>query len=229
MKRVALLGQLAGQVASIRRHHPTRVAVGGFSAAGKTTFADALAEALRARGRHVLRAELDDFHRPGHKFRSMRDEWTPSLYLAEGYDWAAFRSVLLDPISPGGSLRCRTGVFDSYRDAEIPEAWVDVAPDAVVVIDGIFLLGPDLADSFDYRIWLSVRPETILERACARDVAWVGSVEEVRARYEGFWLPAHAHYEERLRPTSRADVVIENDCLEDPRIVTPAWGSGRGR
>ena len=99
---------------------------------------------------------------------------------------------------------------------------MDVAPEAIVIIDGMYLLAPDLAGDFDYRIWLSVRPETVLERACARDVAWVGSVEEVRARYEGFWLPAHAHYEERLRPTSRADVVIENDRFEDPRIALPS-------
>ncbi len=145
MKRVALLSHLSEQVASIRCDHPTRVAVDGFSAAGKTTFADALAEALGGRGRDVLRAQLDDFHRPGHKFRSMRDEWTPSLYQAEGYDWEVFRSVLLDPISPGGSRSCRTAVFDSYHDTKVPEQWVDVAPEAIVIIDGMYLLGPDLA------------------------------------------------------------------------------------
>lgn len=219
MRRDALVRQLAERISQIRCDHPVRVAVDGVSAAGKTTFANELAEALRGLGRDVLRAELDDFHRPGHKYRSMRHEWTLSLYRAEGYDWDAFRAALLDPLAPGGSRRCRTGAFDAFRDEPIPEAWVDVAPDAIAVIDGMYLLGPDLAPAFDFRIWLAVTPEIALERACARDVAWVGSALEVRARYERFWLPAHADYQRRLRPASRADVVIENDDFEDPRIA----------
>jgi hypothetical protein len=44
--------------------------------------------------RPVLRASIDDFHRPGHKFRSMREEWTPQSYYDEGYDYLAFRKQL---------------------------------------------------------------------------------------------------------------------------------------
>jgi uridine kinase len=207
--RSALLGEIAAAISGISRSHPVRVAVDGPSASGKTTLADALADRFRALGRSCLRATLDDFHRPGHKQRSMGGDWTPSLYEREGYDFPAFRALLLDPLGPGGDRRVRTGIFDAARDQALPERWTRVAADAVVVIDGLYLLGR-LADSFDYRIWLSVRPETVLARACERDVAWVGSLEAVRARYEGFWLPAHARYE-ATAPASRADLVIEND------------------
>jgi len=41
-----------------------RTAIDGPDAAGKTTLADELAVALRERGRDVIRASIDGFHRP---------------------------------------------------------------------------------------------------------------------------------------------------------------------
>ena len=197
----------------------------GFSAAGKTTLADELAGVLRSQGRAVLRAEIDDFHRPGHKLRSMRGEWTPELYFAEGYQLETFCEVLLEPLGPGGSRRCLTGVWNSASDEPIAEAWQEVDCDAIAVIDGMLLLGPDLASHFDFRIWLEVSEETVLARARARDVAWVGSAREVEARYRRLWLPAHALYAETLGPRGRAQVIIEHDDVEEPRLL---WTTSRG-
>jgi uridine kinase len=189
---------------------PVRVAVDGVSTAGKTTLADELASRL---GAATCRVSLDDFHRPGHKFRSMRDEWTASLYEREGYDWQAFRESALD------ASRIRAGVWDSYRDEPLPDVWTEVADDGFIVIDGMFLLSAAWAGFFDVRIWLDVSPETVLARACERDVAWVGSVTAVRERYEQFWLPAHARYLERERPWERADVIVRNDDWAQPSLA----------
>ncbi len=71
-RRSEVVATLADAVTSLRVGHPTRVAVEGRSAAGKTTLADELSEVVRARGRDVIRASIDDFHRPGHKVRSQR-------------------------------------------------------------------------------------------------------------------------------------------------------------
>ncbi len=221
-KRSAVLDELARAVSVISLPPPLRVAVDGFSAAGKTTLADELADLLQSRGRSVLRAELDDFHRPGHKYRSIRGEWTPALYLAEGYQYEVFRRVLLEPLGPGGDLRCRTGVWDSYRDEPIAEEWVEVDQDAIALIDGMFLLGPQLASHFDFGIWLEIGEETVISRARARDVAWVGSADEVEARYRRLWLPLHALYAHTLRPRDRADVVIQHDDVEEPHT---AWAA----
>jgi uridine kinase len=43
----------------MRIPHPTRVAIDGVDAAGKTTLDDELAEVLRERGRGVIRASID--------------------------------------------------------------------------------------------------------------------------------------------------------------------------
>jgi uridine kinase len=210
---------LAETVTSIKRTHPTRVGIDGRSASGKTTLADALGDVIRRTGREVLRASIDDFHRPGHKFRSQRDEWTPRSYYDEGYDYAAFRDLLLRPLGPHGTRRCRTGVFDSYHDVPLAEEWHAVGANCVLVVDGAFLQRPELCAEWDYVIWLDIDEETMVERARQRDVAWVGSEEEVVGRYRRRVGPTHALYEQLVQPRDHVDAVVDMRDLTAPRIL----------
>jgi uridine kinase len=198
--RRAVIDSLADAITSLHREHPTRVAVDGWSAVGKTTLADELAAAIQERGRPTLRASIDDFHRKGHKY-------------------AVFRAWVLEPLGPGGSRRCRTALLDSFNDVALPEAWQGVTDDTVAIVDGIFLLRPALADLWDYVIWLEIDVETMVERACKRDVAWVGSVEAVERRHRGFWQSAHNLYEQLDEPSRCAHAVIDNRLIERPRIL----------
>jgi uridine kinase len=217
--RGAVVDALADAVTALPLGHPTRVAVEGRSAAGKTTLADELAGAVRARAREVLRASIDDFHRPGHKYRAQRGGWTPRSYYDEGYDYEAFRDLLLRPLGPGGSRRCRPALFDSFRDTWLPEEWCEVGPRAVVIIDGAFLLRPELADHWDYIIWLDIDHETMVERARRRDVAWVGSADIVEERYRRHWVPTHDLYERLTAAPTRAHAVIDNRDIPRPRLL----------
>jgi uridine kinase len=210
---------LADEVTSLRIAHPTRVAVDGRSAAGKTTFSDELADAVRARGREVLRASIDDFHRPGHKHRSRRGGWTPRSYYDEGFDYEAFRNLLLQPLGPGGSRRCRPALFDAFHDAWHPEQWHEVGDRAVAIIDGVFLLRPELAGHWDYAVWLDIDMETMVERARRRDVAWVGSAAVVEDRYRLHWIPTHELYERLTEPSTHAHAIIDNRILGEPKLL----------
>jgi uridine kinase len=231
--RRAVISALADVVTSLRVGHPTRVAVEGRGAAGKTTLADELADAIRARGRECVRASIDDFHRPGHKWRSIRGEWTPHSYYEEGYDDTAFRDLLLWPLGPGGNRRCRTAIFDAFRDVWLPEVWQTPGDEAVVVVDGIFLRKPEFAGCWEYGIWLDVDFETMVARARRRDVAWVGSETVVEERYRRHWIPTHELYERLTEAPARADAVVDNRDLEHPRLLrlsryaTSLWASQR--
>jgi len=216
--RGEVVAALADAVTSLRVNHPTRVAIDGRSAAGKTTLADELAEAVRTRGRHVIRASIDDFHRPGHRDRGRRERWTPRSYYDEGYDYEAFRALLLRPLGPGGSRRCRTGLFDAFHDAWLPEEWQLVDDRTVAVVDGVFLLRPELAGHWDYVIWLDIDMETMVERARRRDVAWVGSDAVVEERYRRHWIPTHELYERLAAPHTHAHAVFDNRSPQEPRI-----------
>jgi uridine kinase len=169
--RSELLTTLVGVVTALPLAHPTRVAIDGRSVAGKTTLADELAGAISAGGRQVIRASIDDFHRPGHKYRSQSGEWTPRSYYDKGYDYAAFVDLVLRPLGPDGTRRCRPALFDSFHDTWLPEHWHEVSASAVALVDGAFLLRPELAGHWDYVIWLDIDFETMVERARRRDIA----------------------------------------------------------
>jgi len=216
------VGRLADAVCRLALPHPVRVGVTGRCAAGKSSLGDELETAVRERGRAVLRASIDDFHRPGHKFRSMREEWTPRTYYEEGYDYTAFRDVLLGPLGPGGSLRCRTGIFDSYHDEPIPEQWHRVPPDAVAIIDGAYILREELEAHWDWIIWLDVDNETMVERARQRDIAWVHDEDAVVRRYRERSIPSHEIYEDECRPREKAHAIVDNNRIAEPRLVSLA-------
>jgi uridine kinase len=126
---------------------------------------------------------------------------------------------LLEPLGPDGNRRCRTRLFDSYHDTWLPAEWHLVASGTVLVADGAFLLHPDLADLWDFVIWVHVDEETMIDRARRRDVAWVGSVDVVEQRYRQRVVPVHHLYEREAQPVERAHAVIDNRQIGSPRIV----------
>ena len=100
-RRDRLIDLLADAVGSVTVAHPTRVAVDGPPAAGKTTLADELAAALRARGRYVIRATVDDFLFPRAR-RYRRGEFSAQGCYVDTHDHGTLKRVLLDPLGPGG-------------------------------------------------------------------------------------------------------------------------------
>jgi len=206
-------------ITSLELGHPTRVGLDGPSAAGKTTLADVLAKMVQSiTNRPVIRASIDDFHRPGHKFRSMRGEWTTQSYYDESYDYRAFRDLVLRPLGADGNRRVRTAIFDSFHDVPVPEHWQTASETTILIVDGAFLQREELRSNWDYLIWLKVDPETVISRARQRDVAWVGSADEVERRYRTRTLPVHALYESLVDPEAHADTVIDTTNLNAPRL-----------
>src|SRR6266542_5592835 len=78
--RADLLDDLSATLLELNAEQPKLVAIDGRSAAGKTTLADELALMVRLQGRPVLRCSMDDFHPPGHKYRSRERPYTPLSY-----------------------------------------------------------------------------------------------------------------------------------------------------
>jgi uridine kinase len=214
--RAAALAALADRILVVRRAHPLRVAVDGVDAAGKTVLAGELAAALAARGRPVIHASIDGFHRPRAE-RLRRGADSPEGFYLDSFDHAKAVELLLEPLGPGGSRRFRRAAFDSRTDAPV-EAPLEEAPaDAVLVVDGIFLQRPELEGYWDYRIFVAASFETTVRRAEARD-AFLGDPAAVRARYARRYVPGQRLYLEACRPEARADVVVENDDPASPGL-----------
>jgi uridine kinase len=215
--RGELLERLAGAIESGPGSHPVRVAVDGPPAAGKTTLADELALLLRARGREVIRATTESFHRPRAQ-RYRRGEFSPEANYHDAFDYDALRRVLLDPLGPDGDRRYQRAVYDLGTDTALSPPTATAAADAVLLLDGVFLLRPELIDRWDLSIFVSVAFERTLDRARIRDLALLGSSAEVERRFRTRYIPAQELYFATARPAEHADIIVHND---EPRL--PAW------
>ena len=100
MTHTKLIDNLAQRITGIRLDHPVRVGIDGIDTAGKTTFADNLAEALE----NTIRASGDDFHNPREiRYRQGRESATG--YYQDVFNYTAILEYLLKPFGPGGDLK----------------------------------------------------------------------------------------------------------------------------
>ena len=184
----AFVVRLAGLVDRLRSARGrVTVAIDGADCAGKTTLADALAHQL---GGHVVRASIDSFLNPDDVRRARGDLSADGCYR-DSFDYARFRRLVLDPLSGDG------------------------AP-AVLVVDGVFLLRPELRDAWTLSVHLDVSPEETVRRARVRDAHRFG--DELERRYVERYLPAQEIYRAEADPLAHADVLVGYDDPARPDV-----------
>lgn len=219
MNRSDLLRDLAALIVSQVRSHPTRVAFDGVDAAGKTTLANDIREQLASCGRQVIRASIDGFHNP--KAIRRRDD-SPEGYFRNSFNYAALAENLLAPLGPNGSRLFRRADFDFRSDLNIDSEAERADADAILLIDGIFLLRSELRAHWDLSIFVEADFEKTVSRAEVRDRELFGSTSAVRHRYESRYVPGQRIYLEQEQPKRFADIVVVNNDFDRPRIELPS-------
>lgn len=117
-----------------------------------------------------------------------------------------------------GDLSPEGCYLDSFDHAALRAAVTD-ATGPLVVVDGVFLLRPELDDLWDVRVHLSVPPEVTLQRAVVRDAAAMGGADEVVRRYRARYLPAQELYRAAADPEGRAEVLLDNREPAAPAVL----------
>ncbi|HEY0249775.1 MAG TPA: hypothetical protein VGC45_16100 [Gryllotalpicola sp.] len=107
------------------------IGVDGFPGSGVSAVADDLAAVFEDGGVPAFRASMGDFLLP-QAVRGPGDQ---------AYDEVAFRRVLLGPWRLAGSTGFQTAAFDAERDVPALSEWKTAPADAVLVVDGAYLLG----------------------------------------------------------------------------------------
>ena len=201
----------------IERLSPTSrviVAIDGPDAAGKTTLADAIALQTT---RPTLRASIDDWHNP-RQIRLGRGADSPLGYYMDSFDYCALTSRLLLPFREGAGI-VQSACFDFRLDAPAElEAQVP-SPDTALLLDGVFLLRPELRPYWDLSVYLHVSESVSLRRAIARDAGHLGGEQQTRRRYEQRYLPGQALYRAAAAPADEADVVVDNSDPLRPQVL----------
>ena len=169
----------------------TLLAVDGIDGAGKTTFADALAERVGRGGHAVFRASIDDFHRPKAE-RYARGADSPQGVYLDSFDYALFRRVLVEPFRMGGSAGFVTAGWDLERDVPVEMEWTTGPQDATLIVDGIFLNRLELSGLWNWSVWLEVP-----QKPSAGQKLYLAEAD----------------------PRSRASAIIDNSDPEHPRRV----------
>lgn len=167
----------------------TLVAIDGLPGAGKTSFADELAELLADCGTECVRISLDDY--------GLSADADPAEIFA-------FVTDVIEPLASGGSGRYRTPAVDASGQPQ----WACVAESAVVVVEGRSLHAAPFCTSPDQRLWnLSVWLDVPLDEADRRR----SPTSEPSPRL------AQLRYLRECDPAGRADLVVDN-CRPHPPI-----------
>ena len=114
--------------------------------------------------------------------------------------------------------------IDGIDAADTPLSLAEekASANAVLLFDGVFLLRPELADQWDYRVLVAVTKEVALQRAMLRDLALFGSPETIKARYLQRYFPGQELYYQAARPQQQADVIVDNNRLAHPQLIFPS-------
>jgi hypothetical protein len=164
---------------------PARVLVDGV---GGDDLADRLVDGLAAAGRVPLRVRGADFQRPGgERFEHGRED--PEAFRDGWLDVGALRREVLE--ADGTWL---PALRDSRRDRSARATRQPLPERAVLLVDGLFLLGLGLPAELVVHVALS--PAALLRRGVP---AWQ--------------LPAFTSYDELVRPGEQCDVLVR---AEDP-------------
>jgi uridine kinase len=212
MDLVARLAVAVTHLSALRNR--VLVGVDGPDAAGKTTLADRLAEALQT---PTLRASIDGFHNP-RELRHQRGELSAEGYYRDSFDYPALLGDCLGPFL-SGAAQVQIARYDYRAETSRPVRVVDVPEHAVLIFDGVFLLRPQLRNQWTLSVHLSVSPQETLRRATVRDVELFGTHEEIERRYLGRYLPGQALYRAEADPANVADVVVDNDRADAPKVL----------
>jgi uridine kinase len=191
--------EAAARLLAERQGHVRIFAIDGHSAAGKSTFAAALA------------ARLDAALIPGDDFyRVMNDEERAQLSPSEGieryFDWERMRAEVLVPLRDG-----RDAVYRAYDwgSGLLTEEATTIGAASAVVVDGVYSSRPELEEFFELSVFVSA-PE---DGRSARQLQRGDTVEWLRR-----WDDAEKLFFAQVRPPQSFDLVVSGVDRESGRV-----------
>ncbi len=159
-----------------------------------------------------------------YRHRNKNRGYTVETYYDSAFEYRRCRSWVLDPLEPNGSRRCRLAYWDSSTDRPASPDLTSVAEDAVLIVDGAFLLRPELCECWDLLVWPHISFDAMVARAVERDVAWAGDPRSCPSPVHGPLTKVHELYERQAGGQDRADLVVDNSLLGSLECCAPLGG-----
>ena len=193
--------------ASIAPDNALLVAISGIDAAGKTTVSGKLAFSLREEGLEVAMISLEKWHNP--RKRPISGPKPAVTYYQEAYKWQPLFEQLLLPLKQTRSVALKNATIEVAPEQFQTQNYEFAAVD-VVLVDGVFLLKPQVRAYFDLGFWVEVSFTTALNRALKVKPRGV-SISQYMANFQKVYFPAQRLHIERDTPQDVANAVYPND------------------
>jgi len=186
------LEQLVSSINSISKKQSTLlIGIDGCGGSGKST----LANELKTECSNVTVVHMDDFYLPSSKLIKAQPEKKP---IGSDFDWERVLKQVLEPISKN-----KEGCYQRYDwDIDDLAEWNTVPVGGTVIIEGVYSVRKELANKYDYTIWVDCPRDTSLSRGLKRDG------EEARDMWENNWMVSEDIYVEEHKPFEIADLVV---------------------
>lgn len=198
--------------------HPTRVAVDGITASGKSTLAAEVIDEIQALGRPALHVTMDGFHHQrARRYRFGR--LSADGYYEDAYDFGALISRVLRPLGPDGSREYVTGIIDLATDTPVDNPPISSPADAVLIVDGTFLQKTPTNAHWDATIFVDTDFAVAYERGVTRDAERLGGRDKAAEAFDHRYHAASRRYVDEVRPTTTATIVVDNNTPARPHIV----------
>lgn len=216
--RQLVLVDLLGLMLAVRPGERAVIALDGPDGVGKSRLAaELVALAPHVAGRAMHAVSVDGFHRPRSE-RYARGRTGETCYH-DSYDYDALRRAVLWPYRAGQGVV--PAVFDVGRDQPLSAEPVALPPDAILLVEGVFLRRPELRGEWDATCLVTAPESVTVPRGNARFTATRVSGDEVPEH------PANARYVEAQRlyrlqaRTWAPDWIVDNTDLDRPELVWP--------
>lgn len=168
---------------------PLLVCIDGFGGSGKSTLSGVMRDAPEV----SAVVEGDDFYGPA------ENGWagfTPQEGYERFFDHERLACEVLRPLGRGEDTRYQR--YDWQNN--VLGDWVELSAEGVVVVEGVYMLRPQLREFWDLSIFVDTPWPIRLDRQVSRGQ---NTEESIR-----LWTDAEKYYERTFEPATRADLVL---------------------
>ncbi|MCB9799100.1 hypothetical protein H6758_05260 [Candidatus Nomurabacteria bacterium] len=176
------------------------VGISGLGGSGKSTIAEKIAQEFEK----VTQVCVDHFYLPPEQRGQSHDS---DDIISNCFDWDRLEYFLDALGKPGCCTR-----YQKYNwNTEKLDQWVNIPPDGLVLVEGIYCLQDRLIDKYDLTIWVDAPEEVRFQRSIQRDLQgrFKGkSEQEVIDMWKEIWIPQDRRYYEAFHPDQKADMIV---------------------
>lgn len=188
------------------------IGINGVDTSGKTTFTKNYSAFLKSVGIKNEIVSIDDFHNPS-EIRSKGNNEIDAYY-ENAFNYRQIIDEIFETLRKTGSvekdvlcLNLDTNKYKNVRHYRIDN-------ETVVLVEGVLLFRPPLAEYLDGKVFLYVDFDEVLRRAAIRDVPKYG--EEFLQKYEKKYIPIQKRYLSEYKPEENCDIWVDNNDFTAP-------------